>query len=119
MLRARSKEAGVSFEDEQGAAARTIDSFWPSALLSMAFVAWLGFQTWQLIGERSQLQMARATQDQPLEQAQKLRVSLDTLATSTQSLAAQGSVSARTVVEELAKRGVTINANGAASAPLK
>jgi hypothetical protein len=105
----------LDFEDESGSAPRTIDSFWPSALLAAAFVGWLGFQTWQLIGERSQLQMARATQDQPLEQAQKIRASLDTLATSTRSLAAEGSAAARTVVEELAKRGVTINANGAAA----
>jgi len=35
----------------------------------------------------------------------------------TQRLAGEGSVSARTVVDELAKRGVTINPTGAASAP--
>ena len=116
---ARDEGDCVSFEDASVIPARAVDPFWPSALLAVAIVSWLGFQTWQLIGERIQLQMTRATQDQPLEQAQKLRASLDTLATSTQSLAAQGSVAARTVVEELAKRGVTINANGAASSPSK
>lgn len=108
-----------SFEDAPDVRARSSDLLLPVALLAVAFVCWLGFQTWQLLGERMQLQAVRATQDQPLEQAQKLRTSLDTLATSTQSLAAQGSASARTVVEELAKRGVTINANGAASSSSK
>ncbi len=93
--------------------------FLPCVLPVVAFVAWLGFQTWGLLSERSQLALAVASQDQPVEQAKKLRSALDALALTTQKLAAEGSASARTVVDELAKRGVTINANGAASAPIK
>jgi hypothetical protein len=91
--------------------------FLPMALLATALVVGLAFQTWSLVAERSQLALANATQEPPTVQARKLRAALDTLAVSTQRLAAEGSVSARTVVEELARRGVTINPAGAASSP--
>jgi len=90
--------------------------FLPCTLLATAFVVWLAFQTWNLVGERSQLSLAYASQEPSTEQARKLRAALDTLAVTTQRLAGEGSVSARTVVDELAKRGVTINPTGAASA---
>lgn len=91
--------------------------FLPCVLLATAFVVWLAFQTWNLVGERSQLSLAYASQELPTDQARKLRAALDTLAVTTQRLAGEGSVSARTVVDELARRGVTINPTGAASVP--
>ena len=91
--------------------------FVPCALLATAFVAGLAFQTWNLVGERSRLSLAHASQVAPTEQARKLRVALDTLATTTQRLAGEGSAAARTVVDEPVKRGVTISPAGAASAP--
>lgn len=91
--------------------------FLPSACLASAFVLWLLFQTWNLVSERSQLSSAYATQDVATEQARKIRASLDTLAMTTQRLSNEGSASARTVIDELAKRGVTINPSGAASVP--
>ncbi|HSW08493.1 hypothetical protein [Aquabacterium sp.] len=98
-------------------AARPHSPFIPVALLALGFIAWLGFQTWNLAGERSQLGLAHATQQPQIDQANKLRAALDTLAVTTQRLAGEGSVAARAVVDELGKRGVTINPAGAASAP--
>lgn len=97
--------------------ARLHNPFLPVALLALGFIAWLGFQTWNLAGERSQLALAHATQQPQIDQANKLRAALETLAVTTQRLAGEGSVAARTVVDELAKRGVTINSAGSASAP--
>jgi len=97
--------------------ARLHDPFIPVALLALGFIAWLGFQTWNLVGERSQLGLAHAAQQPQVDQAIKLRAALDTLAVTTQRLAGEGSAAARTVVDELGKRGVTINPAGAASAP--
>ncbi len=97
--------------------ARPHDPFIPVALLALAFIAWLGFQTWNLSAERSQLSLAHATQQPQIDQANKLRAALDTLAVTTQRLAGEGSAAARVVVDELGKRGVTINPAGAASAP--
>ena len=81
------------------------------ALLTLAFVAWLSFQAFQQIRERSTLQSVRAAQDPTIEQARRLRAQLDTIARKTLELAQQGNAGAALIVEELARRGVTINPN--------
>jgi hypothetical protein len=85
--------------------------FIPLALLALAVLIWVGFQTVQLIGERQRLFAAVESQDVLVQNSQKLRVNLDSLATETAKLAEQGNASARLLVEELRKRGVTINTN--------
>jgi hypothetical protein len=102
---------------QDNAAERPHGPFVPVALLALAFITWLAFQTWNLSAERSQLSLAHATQQPLIDQANKLRAALDTLAVTTQRLAGEGSAVARVVVDELGKRGVTINPAGAASAP--
>jgi len=102
---------------ERGDVAESRSPFVPLACLAAAFVLWLVFQTWNLVNERSQLALAYISQDVSTEQAKKVRSALDALAVMTQRLASEGSPAARTVVDELAKRGVTINPPGAASAP--
>ena len=88
--------------------------FAPLALIAGAFVVWLGFQTVQLWMERQQIALAQAGLEIQEQNATKLRASLDAVATSTAKLAADGNSIARTIVEELRKRGVTINPTGAA-----
>ena len=88
--------------------------FLPWLLLALAFVVWLGFQSYQLVSERQQLKMLRASQDANLEGANKVRGSLDALATRTAKLDGEGNATAHVIVEELRKRGVTINPEGAA-----
>jgi hypothetical protein len=80
-------------------------------LLTLAMVGWFVFQTYQLVRERSALQSVRAAQDPTIERAQKLRVQLDTISKKTLELAQQGNSGAAMIVEELARRGVTINPN--------
>ena len=94
-------------------------AFAPLLLGGLAVLGWLGFQTWQFYAERQALQAAYASQQQTVDGAAKLRASLDTLAADTQRLADAGNPNARTLVEELKKRGVTISTApaGAASAP--
>ena len=87
--------------------------FFPALLLALAFVAWLAFQAVQLVMERQQLGLAKANLEQQEQGATKLRASLDAVATSTAKLAADGNANARVIVEELRKRGVTINPAGA------
>ena len=92
--------------------------FAPMLLLAIAFVAWLGFQATQQIGERRQLAELQTSLDPQEIAARKVRTSLDAVATSTAKLAADGDASARVIVEELRKRGITINnASGAAKPP--
>lgn len=83
--------------------------FLPSLLIALALVVWLGFQTWQLVAERRQLSAMHAAQVATVETATKVRNSLDTVASRTAKLDMEGNANAHVIVEELRKRGVTIN----------
>lgn len=87
------------------------EPFLPLLLGLLALVIWFSLQAWVLFDERSRLREAHASQQQTVDNAGKLRQSLDGLATDTQRLADAGNPSARLLVEELRKRGVTINPN--------
>lgn len=86
-----------------------ISLFLPMLLLALSFVAWLAFQAMQQVSERKQLMQAQTNLEPQEQAATKLRASLDALAVATAGLAAQGNPNARVIVEELRKRGVTIN----------
>jgi hypothetical protein len=92
-----------------GQASRSV--FVPALLLALAFVLWLAFQAVQLVREQQQLSIATANLRSQVQVATKLRSALDALATSTAKLAADGNANARVIVDELRKRGVTINPN--------
>lgn len=84
-------------------------AFVPLLLMSLAIVAWLSFQAAQLLREQQLLTIAQASLQTQEESAAKVRSSLDAVATATARLAADGNANARVIVEELRKRGVTIN----------
>jgi hypothetical protein len=92
-------------------------TFVPVLLLSLAFSGWLGFQGWQLLNERQQLQQFAAGLEAPVNNANRLRASLDRLALATRQLASEGNPNARLLVDELQRRGVTINPERAAVTP--
>ncbi len=91
--------------------------FVPMLLLSLAMVGWLAFQTLQQVNEQQQLALAHANQETQQQAAAKVRAALEAVATATARLASAGNVNARVIVEELRKRGVTINT--AAASPSK
>jgi uncharacterized protein HemX len=97
------------------AAGEANNPFLPVLLGALALVVWFGVQNWLLQSERSALQATHASQQQTVENAAKLRQSLDGIAADTQRLADTGNANARLLVEELRKRGVTINPNAAAT----
>ena len=84
------------------------------ALLTIAVVAWLSFQTAQQIRERTALQNVRTAQEAALERAQKIRAQFDTITKKTLELAQQGNAGAALIVDELARRGVTITPSSSA-----
>lgn len=84
------------------------------ALLTIAVVAWLSFQTVQQIRERTALQNVRTTQEAAIERAQKIRAQFDTITKKTLELAQQGNAGAALIVDELARRGVTITPSSSA-----
>ena len=92
-------------------------AFMPLLLAGLALLGWLAFQAQQQYAERQILQAAYASQQQTVDSAGKLRASLDALAADTQRLADSGNPNARALVDELKKRGVTINSASTPPAP--
>jgi hypothetical protein len=84
-------------------------AFVPLLILLAGMVAWSAFQLVQLRSEATLLEATRSGQEQPLQQAQRVRQALDTLATETRKLAEGGNANAKLILEELRKRGVTVS----------
>ena len=80
----------------------------PVALLSVGFLAAIGFQTVQLMRDRSNLINVYAGQQSAVEQTRLLRNSVDAFAGETATLAQQGDGPAKLVVETLRSQNITI-----------
>jgi hypothetical protein len=78
-------------------------------MLAIAGVAWPAFQCYQLLSERQLLTTIQISQIRPFEDSGKLRNSLDAVARETAVLAGKGNPNAKLIVDELARRGVTIS----------
>ncbi len=89
--------------------ADAMSAFVPLFILGLVMVAWFAFQAMQLRVERDAMVEVMAGQEKPLADSKKLRDALDALAKGTQQLADGGNTNARLIVDELKKRGVTIN----------
>ena len=98
------------------AKAQAHSAFVPVLFFGLAVLTVLGWQTWVLATERSSLNTAYEGQQQTVDNAGKLRTSLDGLAADTQRLADRGNSNAALLVTELKKRGITINPQAAAAA---
>lgn len=85
--------------------------FVPLLLATIGLLAWFVLQSWLLMDERAALRAARAAQQQTVDNATKLRQALDALAADTQRLADAGNPNARLLVDELRRRGITIDPN--------
>ena len=96
---------------------RPYSAFVPVLLFGLAVWAVLGWQAWVLASERNALGANHTSQQQTVDNAGKLRASLDSLAADTQRLAEAGNPNAALLVTELKKRGITINAQLPAPAP--
>ena len=83
-------------------------AFVPVLLCGLALLGWLGSQVYWLTEERQGLRNGLAAQQQTVDNAGKLRASLDGLAADIQRLADAGNANAALLVTELRKRGVTI-----------
>ena len=115
--RARAQASPRARGEAVQAAPRSGSAFVPLLLAGLALLGWLAFQAQQQYAERQILQTAYASQQQTVDNAGKLRASLDVLAADTQRLADGGNPNARALVDELKKRGVTINSANTPPAP--
>jgi hypothetical protein len=91
-----------------GAAGRS--AFVPVLLLAVALLAFVGLQATQSVMARGQLAQAQANLEPQVQQATKVRASLEALAVATAKLGAQGNANAQNIVDQLRRRGVTIDA---------
>jgi uncharacterized protein HemX len=91
-------------------------AFWPLLILGLATASWSGFQTHQLAQEHEALKKLHANQETLVQNAVKLRAQLDGIAADTQRLADAGNANAQGIVNELRRRGVTINPDSPSSA---
>lgn len=83
--------------------------FLPILLLAIAILGTEVFQTAVFIYGRGSLQEVIAGQDVQMEQSKQVRAALASLVTRTARLAKAGNANATLIVEQLRKRGVTIN----------
>ena len=83
--------------------------FLPLLIALLALIGWFPFQAVQLFEERSALAGSHEAQEQQMQNSSKMRASLDAMARETARLAQQGNANARLLVDELKKRGVTLN----------
>lgn len=81
----------------------------PLLLVLLAVLVWFGFQTFQLMSERSGLTQVHGNFETAMQESQKMRAQLQSLIARTAELAKQGNPSARTAVQELERKGIPIN----------
>jgi hypothetical protein len=87
------------------------------ALLTIALLLSTTFQTFQLVRERGNLHTLYASQESPLQQAQRVRGQLDSIARRILDLAQHGNTGAATIVEQLARRGIRIESGAGQTGP--
>jgi len=79
----------------------------PLILTLAALIVYFGFQTLQLLGERSNMTVVKSNQEAAIQEAQKVQAQFKNLVDKTSELADQGHAGAKMVMEELLKRGVS------------
>jgi hypothetical protein len=97
----------------------TSPSTLPFMVTLVALLLFFGFQTLQLIMERSNLAMVKSNQDSALQEAQKVQEQFKTLVTKTNQLAEQGHAGARMVMEGLQRQGFGAPSPPESKAPSK
>jgi preprotein translocase subunit SecF len=74
----------------------------------VSLILWFGFQSFQLVRDRSSLRLVKANQDTAMQESEKIRAQFQTLMMKTAQLANQGHAGAKMVIDELQKRGVGV-----------
>ncbi|MDX2027467.1 MAG: hypothetical protein SFW62_02395 [Alphaproteobacteria bacterium] len=106
----------MSYKNNSGLTVARI--LYPIALLALILFVAMAFQLGQVLRDRTALHEARAQQDQPFEDTQKVRTQLDALAVGTLKLAQAGNKNAKTIINQLKEMGITVRLpEAAANAP--
>jgi hypothetical protein len=97
----RSETASVGASEPAAEAPRQFDL--PFALVLAALLVYFGFQTVQLLAQRSELSALKRSQEGALEAAQKVHQQFNAIMMKTDELAKQGHAGAKMVLESLQK----------------
>jgi hypothetical protein len=88
----------------------------PVALLALALLLDLAFQTVQQVRQSQFLATIDRNQDGPLQEAAKLRQATDSLVADILKLAQSGNAAAKQVVDDMAKQNIVLRVTSAAGA---
>ena len=84
-------------------------------IVVMTLLVMVVFQRIQISNEHKILQNTKSSQEGSLQESRKLRAQLNSIASQTAQLAAQGNPNAKIIIEELRKRGITVTLNSKTS----
>jgi hypothetical protein len=103
--------------DDRDAPRAALGPWAAMVFIVLAMLIWFGYQTVNLQREYGQLRSLHASQDAALEGVRKRQTQLETIARRVYALAQTGHPEATRIVQELARRGVTISPDAPAAAP--
>ena len=89
----------------------------PLVITLVALLTYFGFQTFALLGERSNLGQVKTSQENALQEAQKIQSQFRTLVTKTGELADKGHAGAKMIMEGLQRQGMGMGMGGPAKSP--
>lgn len=89
----------------------------PLALLAFVVTLFLGFQTSLMVSDRGMLQDSIKQQQQPLEQAEKVKTQANALAVGTLRLAKEGNKDAQMIIDQMKKAGIEVADQPQGAAP--
>jgi hypothetical protein len=88
---------------------RAVGGWWlPVILIVVSFFVLLAFETGYAVHDRQTLADQQRSQEAVVQEALKLRQQLETLASKTAQLAADGDEGAKTVVEQMKRQGINL-----------
>ena len=82
----------------------------PVVIIAISFFVLMAFETGYTIHDRDALKEQQRLQEPAVQEAIKLRQTLDGLAARTAQLAADGDESAKAIVDQMKRQGITLSA---------
>lgn len=86
----------------------TFSVFYPVLIIVLVMLVWFGFQISSVFNARTQITQQIAQQETVIQNAIKMRAQLDGIASDTARLADSGNPNAQIIINELNKRGITV-----------
>ncbi|HET9916796.1 MAG TPA: hypothetical protein VFQ89_06785 [Candidatus Binatia bacterium] len=109
-------ETDADHSTEDGGVPAASHANLPLMITLVALLTYFGFQTFALLGQRGNLGQVKTSQENALQEAQKIQSQFRTLVTKTGELADKGHAGAKLVMEGLQRQGMGM-AGPAAKSP--